>query len=282
MTIRPSGYLVRCARDSRIARYGGPTRRPWRACQLPRAALDMVLLDRARALGAQVSQPCRPHGVLLADGRVRGVITSEGTVDARVVVDATGRSAWLARRLGLAFEQHSPRLLASYGYVESVRAGRPRRPRFMADSAGWTWSSQISSQVEAWVRTTRPADRPPTGWAPAWCEGRAMGPTRYADATWRLVASPAGPGYLIAGDSAAVLDPARSSGVLNALVSGTVAATTIGLIGAGGVGERDAHTAYTEYVRCSFLKDASSLSSWYSAFPWWSTAQQTTGAGTWH
>ena len=109
-----------------------------------------------------------------------------------------------------------------------------------------------------------------------------MGPTRYADATWRLVTSPAGPGYLIAGDSAAVLDPARSSGVLNALVSGTVAATTMGLIGAGGVSERDAHTAYTKYVRCSFLKDARSLSSWYSAFPWWSTAQQITGAGTWH
>jgi 2-polyprenyl-6-methoxyphenol hydroxylase-like FAD-dependent oxidoreductase len=102
MTIRPSGYLVRSARDRRIARYGGPARRPWRACQLLRAALDMVLLDRARALGAQVSQPCRPHGVLLADGRVRGVMTSEGTIHARVVVDATGRSAWLARRLGLA------------------------------------------------------------------------------------------------------------------------------------------------------------------------------------
>jgi flavin-dependent dehydrogenase len=281
MTIRPSGLLVRWARDTRMVRYGGPSRRPWRACQLLRAVLDLVLLDRARTHGAQVSQPCRPHGVLLADGRVRGVMTSEGAIDARVVVDATGRSAWLARRLGLAFEQHSPRLLTSYGYVESVRKG-PRRLRFVADSAGWTWSARVLPQVDAWVRTTRPAERPPTDWAPAWCDGRAMGPVRYTDATWRLVTSPAGPGYLIVGDSAAILDPARSSGVLNALVSGTVAATTMGLVLAGGVSERDAHVAYTKYVRRTFLRDARSLSSWYSAFPWWSTAQLETGARTWH
>ena len=41
-----------------------------------------------------------------------------------------------------------------------------------------------------------------------------------ADVSWRQLGTPAGPGYFVAGDAAAVTDPSSSHGVLRAIMSG--------------------------------------------------------------
>src|SRR5262249_45962226 len=59
---------------------------------------------------------------------------------------------------------------------------------------------------------------------------RPLGPTCGAEVTWRKAHAPAGPGYFLVGDAAAVLDPASSHGVLKALMSGMMAAHLLGQV----------------------------------------------------
>jgi flavin-dependent dehydrogenase len=91
--------------DGSTARYqfeeAFPPATPY-AWQVPRSEFDALLLDRARALGADVREGCRVTEVLLAQGHAVGVsyLDATGTsrrVDAKVVVDATGREGLLTR-----------------------------------------------------------------------------------------------------------------------------------------------------------------------------------------
>ena len=72
---------------------------------LRRQAFDQVLLDGARAAGAEVREGVRATGLVVEDGTVAG-ITCEGdrgpeTIRARLVIGADGRRSVVARRLGL-------------------------------------------------------------------------------------------------------------------------------------------------------------------------------------
>jgi flavin-dependent dehydrogenase len=282
-TVRPAGHWVQWNARPRLNRYSGAPDDPWRGCQVMRSDLDMALLQRALTLGAGVWQPCRPRRVIVSDGRVSGLVTSHGVLTSRWVVDATGKAAWLARRLRLAVERHSPPLVSAYGYVAAPRRPYVPLPRLRADAGGWTWAARVSPTVDAWVRTS-PADRrPPRGWVPSdLARRRVLTPARFVDVTWRVLMRPAGPGYFVAGDSAAVLDPARSSGVLNALVSGTLAGTCLASILTSGADERAACAAYTHYVHTSFSNDARALGALYSMFPWWPVAEPALGGYAWH
>jgi flavin-dependent dehydrogenase len=70
---------------------------PPHAYQVDRAAFDAVLLDRARAFGADVHEGERVSGVEVGDGAVR-VVTDAAEYSARFCVDATGQDAFFARR----------------------------------------------------------------------------------------------------------------------------------------------------------------------------------------
>ena len=68
----------------------------------------------------------------MQDGRVVGVVTDRGEVQARDVVDSTGGIGWLARKLGWEEERRNPRLIASYGYVETEDAAEWFLPELQA------------------------------------------------------------------------------------------------------------------------------------------------------
>ena len=72
---RHAGIWVDWARTRCFQPYGHDADGPWRGFQVMRAAFDRLLIDRARALGVAVAQPCAVSGVLREDFRVAGVYT---------------------------------------------------------------------------------------------------------------------------------------------------------------------------------------------------------------
>jgi flavin-dependent dehydrogenase len=272
ITVRPRGCRVIWNGLDRVYPYGGHDDDSWRGCHLFRSDLDAALLRRAAALGADILQPCRALDVVMRDDRVCGIVTSRGTVFARWVVDATGRNGWLSRRLRLDVQRCSPAFVATYGYVRAKSGDRPDEDlaTLRADDRGWTWTAKVSSNLEAWVRLTLAADRPCRAWRPpALADRRPVGETRYADVTWREVVHPASAGYFVVGDAAALLDPARSSGVLKALTSGMVTASCIAANLHHRAPDEVACGAYSQHVRASFAADVNRLSDSYSVFSWW-------------
>jgi flavin-dependent dehydrogenase len=255
---------------------------PWRGFQAWRAHFDALLLQRARDAGATVYQSCGAVDLLRGKaGRVTGVVKSpkrsgiERTISAklraRFVVDATGGRHWLARRLALAIERHSPRLIARYGYVDGTCPGRDETPGLVADSDGWTWTARVRPRRYAWTRLSlRDSKGEQHLLPPEELRGDGLhqwGKVRGADVGWRVVVPAAGQGYFLVGDAAAVLDPASSHGVLKAIMSGMMAAHLIAQVVCYDASESAAAQRYSDWIRLWFDHDVAGLLALYGRLP---------------
>lgn len=268
---RPVGYWVQWGTESpRYEAYGRDATGEWRGYQADRACFDTILLAAAKAAGARVLQPCQAMRPLLTAGTVTGVQTSSGDFRAALVVDATGRGQWLARHLGLPKTLRSAPLRAFYGYL----TGPPdfaRQPWLLGDATGWAWLAPLAPNRLAWVRLWHkiPAQFPsltsclaglpldPVAWVPA---GRAV---RAEDVTWRCAVPPIGPGYLLAGDAATVLDSSAGHGVLKALMSGIMAAHVAQLY-LSGTCQPEPIATYAAWLTDGFTYDVDMLHAWYA------------------
>jgi flavin-dependent dehydrogenase len=275
--VRYPGFWVEWDGPVQFVPFGEDANGPWRGFQAWRAELDALLLERARALGVEVLQPRRAlHPLRGERGEVVGVETDGGPVHARVVIDAAGGAHWLARALDIPRLKASPNLVATYGYVVDDGSPEGEAPRIVADDEGWTWTARVRPGVRQWTRLTLDGRPVPDGWLPP--ELRAcepLGRRRGADVTWRRVESPAGPGYLMVGDAAAVLDPASSHGVLKALMSGMMAGHAVVRASSGGLPWPVALAGYADWVRRWFEHDAAQLRERYRRFPRWDAPDTT-------
>ncbi|MCC2655941.1 MAG: hypothetical protein K0Q76_1049 [Panacagrimonas sp.] len=233
----------------------------WRGFQVSRARLDEALRARAGELGAEVvlgtgAESFDDGVVRLGDGR---------EWRAAMLIDASGPARWLSRRLALSERVRSPRQAVRYGYVHGHCAARADAPALVGDRRGWTWSARVADDLYQWARlefdaAARPQDERPAELAALECVGAARG----ADATWRVVEPAAGPGWLIAGDAAATLDPTSSKGVLKALLSGTMAGrTAVAIVQRGGDAARGA-SAYRRWIEDGFENEVATMAPMYA------------------
>jgi flavin-dependent dehydrogenase len=268
--LRHEGHWVRWegAGPPRFEPFGRDAEGPWRGFQAGREVFDALLLARARALGVEVLQPCPISDVIVDGGRVAGVETPAGPIRARFVVDATGRRQWLARRLRLRVGRYSPRLVARYGHVEGDCPARAEAPAIVADPTGWTWTARVAPRVYQWTRLTLAGDPPSNDWLPEELRGlKRLCRSRGAEVDWRAAFEPAGPGYFLTGDAAAVLDPASSHGVLKALMSGMMAGHLIARVARAEATEPHAAAAYRAWHLDGFRRDLDALRALYARHP---------------
>ncbi|HVT58449.1 MAG TPA: NAD(P)/FAD-dependent oxidoreductase [Thermoanaerobaculia bacterium] len=222
--------------------------------QVPRRDFDRLLLENARDHGVEVRQGATVREVLFAGERAAGVLADlpgEGRRElaAKVVVDATGQSAVLGRRLGL--REIDPRLkkAAIFSHFE----GALRDPGIdegatlvlhTEQQESWFWyiplphdrvSVGVVGSVEYLV-TGRGGDLqrvfdeevarcPPLQPRLAGAR-RVMDFLATRDFSYRS-RQIAGDGWVLVGDAFGFLDPIYSSGVLLAFSSGEFAADAI-------------------------------------------------------
>jgi flavin-dependent dehydrogenase len=226
--LRHRGHYVEWFEERRFESFGADESGDWLGFQAWRADFDAILLNQARLAGVQVMHPCRALRPSVVSGRVTGVETAQGVLNAKFIIDATGSARWLARHLPLESTCLTPKLVAHYGYVSGECPARDECPLIVADPNGWTWTARVRLNVYQWTRLTLTETAIAKDWLPAEFAGMAsISSIKSADVTWRTVQAAAGPGYFIVGDAAAVLDPASSHGVLKALMSGMMAAHLI-------------------------------------------------------
>lgn len=225
---------------------------PNHAFQVERAPFDELLLEHARALGAEVRQPVKVDRVIFDGDRAVGVEANGERVDADFVVDATGRDRLLARGATQKIEgldQTSvfnhftgvPRAEGDHaGDVDIVLfdSGVPTHPN-------WIWFIPFIDGVtsvgavvsKAWMREragASPAEVLAEAIAaspsatelladgkPLWREPRALADYSYRAGRTR------GPGWLVVGDAGGFVDPLFSSGVHLAITGGLLAAEAI-------------------------------------------------------
>lgn len=265
--LRHEGVWVQWEGDRSFVPYGADEFGTWRGFQVWRAELDSVLLRHAQELGVSILQPRQALQPIIQDNRVIGVVTSEGTLLSSFVIDATGGQHWLARKLGLKIRNHSPRLVAHYGYAEGECPLRDEAPALIADEQGWTWTARVRPQFYQWTRLTFKNERIDRDWLPKEFSRLKRSKTCAADVTWRIVTCPAGLGYFLVGDAAAVLDPASSHGVLKAIMSGIMAGYSVTQILNHAQVEHRVSPEYCQWVHNWFQHDVKRLQQLYASLP---------------
>ncbi len=223
--------------------------------QVLRSRFDEMLLDNAMEKGVEVRRGLAVARVLFEDGRAVGAEVQSGDgaarrIGARVVVDATGQSALLARHLDLL--QVEPRMRhISYLLPFPGRAARPRHRRGR-DAGDQHDHREVVVLVHPAARRRgerrsggpdrlpgKGARRRPCGdlrrgagprraGAAAHRRRRAALPDPRSPATYSYRARQiAGDGWVLVGDAFGFIDPIYSTGVLLALKSGEMAADAI-------------------------------------------------------
>jgi len=245
---------------------GGP--QPY-TYNIERDALDTILIRHAHENGAKVLQGVKVKNVLFEEGRAVGVraqVTDgwERDLYAKVVVDASGRRAFLANQLKMKKKDRSFNQFCIYSWFENVTEP-PKRYEgftlfyFLGLNQGWTWHIPLrqgrtslgvvvdkedfqksgKSHEEFFYslvqrnRTFTEAMKNAERVRPWWIEG---------DYSYK-VDKFAGPGWLLIGDALRFVDPIFSSGVDVALFSALYAYETISGVLTGG----DEAKAFGEY-----------------------------------
>jgi flavin-dependent dehydrogenase len=220
--------------------------------QVPRATFDEVLLRHSERSGVKVLEEHRAlDAAFEPDGGVLRFVGPDGTEQAvRVgfVVDASGRTGFLTKKLGRHEFDPLLRNIAVHAQYEGIprlegrRAGDIRM--FTRADMGWIWLIPISESVTSvgavipqsvHRRESRavPEDSlthyltGTAGLAPLLAHARRVSPARFEADYSYLGTSLAGDRWIAVGDAAAFLDPIFSTGVLLAMQAGLEAAEAI-------------------------------------------------------
>lgn len=220
------------------------------AYQVERSRFDQILLDAAREAGGTVLEE---HAVIEAELgavssrlRVRGPAGEESWLPCRFVIDASGQSSFLAKKLGLRQNAPGLRKVAHFAHFEGGRRWEGRRRGDISLIFGrgcWFWHIPLSdsrSSVGVVVDHERSKEAKTSAedflsaaissspWLTDWLADAARVTPAHTLANFSYTAREfGGPGFLLAGDAATFLDPIFSTGVLLALVSGEAAAQAI-------------------------------------------------------
>jgi flavin-dependent dehydrogenase len=263
--ITAAGFHRHCGiwRESGGARtfmpYGSDSNGSWLGLQADRRTLHGILRRAASEAGAVFKEATMPSGVILRDGRVDGVVCKGLEIRAQWVFDATGRRAWLARRLNLRADRSGFPVRVRFGWKEGSDRCLEGQPLFRQRKDGWEWFAPLGDGRTAWValdQTVEPGVERSIGVR----HGRKA--ATGLDMRWRLHPSCAGPGYFLLGDAAALLDPASSNGVLRALMSGMLAADVAARI-LSGEDEKAILQVYVKWIVALYRHHVNSLGDLY-------------------
>ncbi|MEQ8766240.1 MAG: NAD(P)/FAD-dependent oxidoreductase [Planctomycetota bacterium] len=222
-----------------------PYRRAW---EVERADFDEVLLRHAEEAGAEVFEEARAREVQTSPGDCRIQATIEGReleLRSRFVLDASGQGTFLARRLGLRRTLPDLKKIALFTHYSGGRR-RPGREAgnitLVFGQGCWFWMIPLRDDrlslgcvldQEHWrgrgdAEATLVERIKTSPYVSSWLEGarRERSVTVGSDFSYRSEKLQ-GPGWLMAGDAAAFLDPIFSTGVLLALLSGEAGAEAI-------------------------------------------------------
>ena len=256
------------------------------ALGLSRAEMDERLLRRASEAGAQVLEEAHATNVIFEDQTACGITIRQGaretTYHAPIIVDGTGRTRALTRRLANANRARRERapMVAFKAHLEDTRI-EPRACEIYFYRRGYGGLSSIEKGLSnlcfiASARDVRAcgadADRV---MREVVCENQRAAFTlarARVNANWLAVSlegfgrSSVAPmnGLLAIGDAASFIDPFTGSGMLMALESGALAAEAIGefLNQSPNVSGLDQlQTAYTDRYRQTF-NSRLTVSSW--------------------
>lgn len=233
-----------------------------RGVNLSRPAFDREFAQACERAGAVILRSSRVTGVVRHDAHWSVGIDSKGqiaTVQASFLVDATGRTAQISRKLGAAVEAVDNQVaIAAYG--KRLQNRRGSRSLVEAYEGGWWYCADVSDEQSVCILVTD-IDLVPKGrrselsswWAAQLLMTKhILHRFQLGDSSRKLYARSArsqrtspvcGSGWIALGDAALVYDPLSSRGIAKALSHGQLGAAIIADCMAGNDAASEAYAA---------------------------------------
>jgi flavin-dependent dehydrogenase len=254
---------------------------------LDRARFDAWLRALAVMRGAQLLAPGRIEAIEQDAGIWRVTIADSGRrlhATARVVIEAGGRAAHVAHRLGARRQVHD-RLVCAWMHGRADPAGRGAGFSFVeAAEHGWWYSAPLPGHrrvlafhTDADLPAAQIARNPRTLFDAAQshtelstllqdCGYVPDGACGFTAAHSAILEPCAGAGWLAAGDAALALDPLSAQGLFNALYTGLAAAEAAERYVCGAT---DALGNYVQTITRLWNGYRRDLTAWYRAETRW-------------
>ena len=212
---------------------------------IERANFDKMLMDQARAAGAQIRENTTVKEILrLGDDGVE-VLLGDAKLRGKILLDASGHGTIVGRHLGTRRNFDNPELQKAayfehFDNVERLPGTATGHPSIIMTREGWFWIIGLDETKTSVGFVTRPDTVKQLNVSPdrllAWAIARcpvvrhrmrnASGPAKnriLSDFSYTC-APHAGPGYFMVGDAGCFLDPIFSTGVTLAMMGAVEAA----------------------------------------------------------
>ena len=245
-----------------------------------RARFDAILADAAADAGAELLLSAHVKSCTMTGGQCQLDVVhgkTNLTFFGRVLVDATGRKALLASRLG-AQADVADRLI---GAVAFCKLSEPAQWALIeAVEEGWWYSAPLPDGRMVFAYMTD-SDL----WnAEMWHRLIELAPLTFERAGWRQIPAPSlvvsagslvrspvvGANWIATGDAALAFDPLSGQGVLKSIETGTRCAAAIACRFAG---DRNAFESYDNWVQETYHAYLSVRRQFYSAVLRWPNSQ---------
>jgi flavin-dependent dehydrogenase len=213
---------------------------PGHGWHLDRAKFDRFLVQQAEARGVAVRTGVRTGKAERVENGWRLEVSGGAPIEARFIVDATGRAASIARQIGTPPVSLDP--LTAFSRYFAVNEDSDSRTLIEAVADGWWYTAALTGNQRVATFLTDPdiARRHRLDLESNWREAlsqtqftkRVVPATasvgdfvRLASSAW--LPDPAGDRWLVAGDAACAYDPLSGQGIARALRSGILASFAI-------------------------------------------------------
>lgn len=240
--------------SGRTVEFPFPSGRGLYGAVAPRRELDAALVDRARAVGAEIRDGHALTGAVDSGDHVRLTVDGIGIIDARLVIGADGMWSPLRKHLGLAPEGYLGDWHAFRQYAHGVTGSAAERLWVWFDRdllPGYAWSFPLpDGRVNIGFGVLRDGHRRIQDMAPLWADllqrphvREALGPDAVLEdrhLAWpipaRIDTAITGAGrVMFVGDAVAATDPLTGEGIGQALFTGIAAAEAV--LAAGPTGD---------------------------------------------
>jgi flavin-dependent dehydrogenase len=242
------------------------------AYQVPRDRFDNLLLKHARDAGAELMRTT-VLDLIFEDGRAVGLQVKDGnggsrSLRSRLVIDASGRAAFIGRKLGLMEYDTALDTASVFGLFSGVDAPAEAKPgdiTILAYDVGWFWfipfadgRTSVGTVVDRAVYEEHPersaeaifdglVERAGGRVPRLMTRARRIGDLHSLRRFNRRASRFAGPGWVLVGDAAMFVDPVFSAGVLVAMTEARMVAGIVAPLLKAGVPIGPEH--FDEYGR---------------------------------
>ncbi len=203
----------------------------WQGHHINRKIFDVAFLQTVIKEDVIVLEDETVFDIISSANRVTGVTTTAGEqFSCQYLVDASGHKHIAGKKLKFKESFYSPPLVVWTGVCKNIPASsflfEKKCTRFIPHSNGWTWLAPEPPDHCTWTRLEVKGKQqflPPVELQAC----SVADEIKTSNRRWRVYRPVCKEGVLLCGDAAGIIDPAAGQGILNAIVSATMAAKTI-------------------------------------------------------